>query len=115
MNHIFQPFLRRFVIVIFDDILVYSPTLEAHLDHLAQYFNIVEAHQLFLKKHNYFKTSTRVEYVSHFISHGEVYTDPSKIQYVKDWPIPKDLKQLRVFLGLAGYYRRFLRGFGKIS
>lgn len=78
-------------------------------------FETVRSHHLSLKKQKCHFASSKVEYLGHFISQGQVFTDPSKIQAVKDWPIPTNLKQLRGFLGLSSYYRRFVRDYGKIA
>jgi hypothetical protein len=115
MNHVFQAFLRKFVIIFFDDILVYSSDLQEHVSHLDQVFKTIVANQLFLNFSKCHFASSKVEYLGHFISKEGVSTDPSKIKAVADWPVPKTVKHLRGFLGLAGYYRRFVKDFGKIA
>lgn len=101
MHHIFHPFLRRFVIIFFDDILIYSPTIEAHVEHLQMVFQTIREQQLFLKKEKCCFASPKVEYLGHFITKEGVSTDPSKIQAVATWPRPANLKQLRGFLGFG--------------
>ncbi|XP_019235516.1 PREDICTED: uncharacterized protein LOC109215856 [Nicotiana attenuata] len=113
MNSIFQKFLRKHVLVFFDDILIYSSTLEDYLTHLKSVFVDMSKHQLFAKKSKCFFGVQKIEYLGHFISAEGVSTDPQKIA-VQNWPTPTTLKQLRGFLGLAGYYRRFIKGFGVI-
>lgn len=115
MNHLFKPFLRRFVIIFFDDLLVYSKSLQEHKEHLASIFKLIRVHQLFLNRKKCSFATSRVEYLGHFITKDGVSTDPDKIQAVEEWPHPQNLKQLRGFLGLAGYYRRFVKDFGKIA
>lgn len=115
MHHIFHPYLRRFVIFFFDDILIYSPTLEDHVAHLKLVFQTIRANHLFLRKEKCSFATNKVEYLGHFITKEGVSTDPSKVQAVANWPKPSTLKQLRGFLGLAGYYRRFVKDFGKIA
>ncbi|PNY00055.1 Ty3/gypsy retrotransposon protein [Trifolium pratense] len=115
MNQVFSPFLRKFVIVFFDDLLIYSQSLEDHQVHLQLIFQTIRDNHLFLNKSKCNFALPRVEYLGHFITREGVSTDPLKIQAVSSWPIPQNLKQLRGFLGLAGYYRRFVRDFGKIA
>lgn len=115
MNHIFHPFLRRFVIIFFDDILIYSPSIEDHVLHLQTVFQVIRDQNLFLKKNKCCFATYKVEYLGHFITREGVTTDPSKVRAVADWHQPSYIKQLRGFLGLAGYYRRFVNDFGKIA
>lgn len=115
MNTIFSPLLRKLVLVFVDDILVYSPTLEDHIQHLQQVFHILGEHQFLLKQSKCSFAKQSLEYLGHIISAGGVSTDPAKIQAVTSWPVPQDLKQLRVFLGLLGYYRKFIKHYGIIS
>jgi hypothetical protein len=86
-----------------------------HAHHLQQVFQLLEQNQLYIKKSKCSFAQTSLEYLGHIISASGVATDPSKIQAVKDWPTPKNIKQLRGFLGLSGYYRKFIRNYGAIS
>ena len=115
MNTIFAPMLRKFVLVFVDDILVYSTSLEEHLNHLQQVFHLLHEHHFLLKYSKCSFATQSLEYLGHIISAAGVATDPTKIQAVKEWPIPTDLKQLRGFLDLSGYYRKFIKNYGIIS
>ncbi|XP_042035405.1 uncharacterized mitochondrial protein AtMg00860-like [Salvia splendens] len=115
MNAIFQPMLRKFVIVFFDDILVYSPSMEAHEEHLAAVLSVLHNNSFFVKLSKCFFCSTTVDYLGHLISDGLLKADPTKIEAMTAWPQPKTVKQLRGFLGLTGYYRRFIAGYAMIA
>ena len=115
INYIFRHVLRSFVLVFFDDILVYSKTKTNHWHHLAAVLDILRAHQLFTKISKCAFAIPRVEYLGHFILGHGVENDPAKIQAVQAWPVPSNVKQLRGFLGLAGYYRKFIRGYAYIA
>ncbi|GJR82098.1 putative mitochondrial protein [Tanacetum coccineum] len=115
MNTVFKAFLRKFVLVFFDDILIYNKKLEEHCDHLAQVLQVMKDNTLYAKRSKCYFPVPQVEYLGHIISAQGVYIDPSKIEAMQKWPIPSTLKQLRGFLGLTGYYRRFIKDYASIS
>jgi len=115
MNHVFQPYLRKFILVFFDDILVYSKDLESHLTHPSITLETLRQHSLFAKLSKCQFACLEVEYLGHIVSAQGVCADPSKIKAMVDWPFPKTLKALRGFLGLTGYYRKFIKGYGSIA
>nr|KYP61075.1 Retrovirus-related Pol polyprotein from transposon 17.6 [Cajanus cajan] len=109
MNDFLRPYLRQFVLVFFDDILIYSPTFTDHLIHLRLVLNLLLVHQFYAKLTKCEFGVTSVGYLGHVISSKGVEPDPSKIQGILDWPSPRSLSELRGFLGLSGFYRRFVR------
>jgi hypothetical protein len=114
MNEIFRTHLRKFILVFFDDILIYSKTSAAHYEHLQTVFDLLRIHQLVAKESKCSFGSEQVEYLGHIISKYGVATDPNKIKAIIEWLLPRNLRQLRGFLGLTGYYRRFVKGYGSI-
>lgn len=114
MNEVFTPLLRKFVLIFFDDILVYSQTIEDHTLHLRAVLEILRENRFFAKRSKCFFGQGRIEYLGHLITQQGIATDPSKIEAMQQWPIPTTLKGLRGFLGLTGYYRRFIKGYGAI-
>lgn len=115
MNEVFRPFLRKFVLVFFDDILVYSQTKEDHIKHVATVFETLKLHQLYANKRKCEFGKNEVAYLGHLISGQGVAVDPSKIQSMLDWPRPRNIKELRGFLGLTGYYRKFIQNYAQIA
>lgn len=99
----------------FDNILVYSKTLQGHVLHLTKVLSVMRQHQLYAKRTKCRFVYTEIDYLGHLISAHGVRADPDKITAMLEWPIPKNLKALRGFLGLTGYYRKFIQGYGKIA
>jgi len=115
MNDVLRPFLRRFVLVFFDDILIYSTSWSEHLQHVGLVFTALRAHGLFLKRSKCSFGALSVAYLGHVISADGVAMDSDKVAAVASWPLPRSPRGVRGFLGLAGYYRKFIRAFGSIA
>nr|GEW78390.1 retrotransposon-related protein [Tanacetum cinerariifolium] len=115
MNNLFRPYPRAFILVFFDDIRVYSKTWEDHLTHLQVVFTILVANNLCVKESECRFGVSQVDYLGHIISEKGVAVDPTKIQVVLNWPTPANQKGIRGFLGLSGYYRKFIRHYGSIA
>nr|GEW16886.1 hypothetical protein [Tanacetum cinerariifolium] len=115
MNRVFRMYLRKFVLVFFDDILVYSRTMDEHREHLKVVFGCLRAERLFCNRKKCVFGQKQVDYFGHIVTGDGVQADLSKISAMLDWPIPQTLRDLRGFLGLTGYYRKFVRGYGKIA
>ncbi|CAM8991221.1 unnamed protein product [Rhodiola kirilowii] len=115
MNQVLKPFLRKFILVFFDDILVISRDLKEHGQHLEQVLEEPRRNQLVINKKKSSFGLQRLEYLKHVVSKEGVSADKLKIQTMLEWPKPKTLKELRGFLGLTGYYRKFVKNYGKIA
>lgn len=102
MNEVFKPFLRKFLLVFFYDILIYNGTWKEHLNYLKDTPEILRTHQLYAKRSKCRFGCREVNYLGHIVSNMGVKADPSKIQSVIDWPLPTTSKSLRGFLGLNG-------------
>jgi hypothetical protein len=113
MNKVFMEYLDRFVIVFIDDILVFSKTIEEHEEHLR--FVLEKPNQLYAKFSKCEFWLTKVAFLGHIISAGGVSVDPSKVKCVINWMPPATVSEIQSFLGLAGYYRRFIKDFSKIA
>lgn len=115
INTTLHPILRKCALVFFDDILVYNRTLEEHVQHLRQVFTLLAHDQWKVKMSKCRFAQQSISYLGHIVSHQGVSTDPAKIDSIKQWPQPQNIKELRSFLGLAGYYRKFMKGFVVIA
>lgn len=115
MNDVFRLLLRKFVLVFFDDILVYSQDWKTHMEHVEEVLRIMQTHGLVANKKKCYFGQETVEYLGHLISKEGVAVDPSKVVSVTRWPIPKNVKGVRGFLGLTDYYRKFIKDYGKIA
>ena len=115
MNQVFQPYLDRFVIVFIDDILVYSGSSEEHSEHLRIVLQTLRERKLYAKLRKFKFWLDRVAFLGHVISVEGVSVDPKKIEAVVNWKPSKNVLEVRSFLGLEGYYRKFVEGFSKIA
>ncbi|XP_074288176.1 putative mitochondrial protein AtMg00860 [Silene latifolia] len=115
MNKVFSPYLDKFVVVFIGDILVYSKTKEEHEEHLRIILQTLREHQLYAKLSKCEFWLEKVSFLGHVISREGVVMDPTKIEAVSKWVAPKNVAEIRSFLGLAGYYRRFVKDFSKIA
>lgn len=109
------PTLRKFILVFFDDILVYSPTSQQHYEHLRTTLSLLSSHSYFANPKKCLFDQPQIGFLGHIISSAGVGVDPEKVAAVLDWPLPKSVKELRGFLGFTGYYRRFVRNYGMLA
>jgi hypothetical protein len=102
------------VLVFFDDILIYRKNWINRISHVDRVLHILSQHQLFLKQSKCAFGTSEVEYLGHLFGKDDVIVDPKKIEAMQDWPHPKTLKILWGFMGLTGYYHKFVKNYGKI-
>jgi hypothetical protein len=115
MNAVLAPFLRKFALVFFDDILIYSKTYEDHLGHLKSVLTVLDKEKWQVKLSKCAFAQNSVAYLGHVMSADGVATDNSKIVSIQTWPRPTTVKELRGFLGITGYYRKFIKNYAIIS
>ncbi|GJU22532.1 putative reverse transcriptase domain-containing protein [Tanacetum coccineum] len=115
MNRVCKPYLDKFVIVFIDDILIYSKTKEDHEKHLKLVLELLKKERLYAKFTKCEFWLQEVPFLGHMVNHNVIHVDPSKIETVKNWKAPTMPSEIRSFLGLAGYYRRFIANFSKIA
>ena len=115
MNDTLRPYLRKFVAVFFDDILVYSSDLPSHVSHLDTVLSTLTTHHFYLKESKCVFAQPKLNYLGHIISSAGIAPDPDKIQAMVDWPTPTSTTSLRGFLGLTGFYRKFIKGYAHIA
>nr|GEU43798.1 putative reverse transcriptase domain-containing protein [Tanacetum cinerariifolium] len=115
MNRVSKPYMDKFVIVFIDDILIYSKDEKEHEEHLRQILKLLKKEELYTKFSKCEFWIPKVKFLGHVIDSQGIHADPAKIESVKDWESPKSPIQVRQFLGLVGYYRRFIEGFSKIA
>ena len=115
MNRVCKPYLDKFIIVFIDDILIYSKSKEEHEEHLRLMMELLRKEQLYAKLSKCEFWIREVKFLGHVVSEEGIHVDQSKVESIKEWPIPKTPTEIRQFLGLAGYYRRFIEGFSRIA
>jgi hypothetical protein len=115
MNKVFMEYLDKFVVVFIDDILVFSKNEEEHAEHLRLVLQKLREHKLYAKRSKCEFWLKEVSFLVHVVSNGGISVDPSKVRDVLNWKPPTNVGEIRSFLGLAGYYRRFIEGFSKLA
>ncbi|GJR15742.1 putative reverse transcriptase domain-containing protein [Tanacetum coccineum] len=115
MNRVCKPYLDKFMIVFIDDILIYSKNKREHEEHLKLILELLKKEELYAKFSKCEFWIPKVQFLGHVIDSKGIHVDPAKIESIKDWASPKSPTEIRQFLGLAGYYRRFIEGFSKIA
>ncbi|GJZ30189.1 putative reverse transcriptase domain-containing protein [Tanacetum coccineum] len=110
-----KPYLDKFVIVFIDDILIYSKNKKEHEEHLKLILELLKKEELYAKFSKCEFWIPKVQFLGHVIDSEGIHVDPAKIESIKDWTSPKSPTEIHQFLGLAGYYRRFIEGFSKIA
>ncbi|XP_052732384.1 uncharacterized protein LOC128196192 [Vigna angularis] len=114
MNRIFRPYLDKFVVVFIDDILIYSKTEDEHEEHLRLVLGVLREKELYAKLSKCEFWMKEIQFLGHVVSAGGISVDPAKVRAVLDWESPRSVTEVCSFVGLAGYYRRFIEGFAKI-
>ncbi len=111
MNHYLRHFLGKFVLVYLDDVLIYSDSEEEHAEHIRQVLEVLRKHQLYAKGSKCDFWRTAVSFLGYIVRQGKIDRDPSKVQAVQDWPVPATVRELRSFLGLCNFYRKFVKDY----
>lgn len=115
MNDALREYLYDFVVVYLDDIVVFSNSEEEHEKHLRIVFETLQKHQLYARPSKCLLGASELDFCGHIVGNGRIRPQPQKIEVIRDWPIPINVHEVRQFLGLATYYRRFIRGFARMS
>ena len=115
MNEVLRAFIGKFVVVYFDDILIYSKSMSEHMDHLRAVFAALRDAHLFGNLDKCTFCTDRVSFLGYVVTPQGIEVDESKIEAIKSWPVPQTTTQVRSFLGLAGFYRRFVQDFSTIA
>ena len=115
MHRIFHPYLDQFFVVFMDDILIYPQSEREHEDHLRVVLQLLRDHQLYAKFIKCEFWLTEVRFLGHIVSTSGVSMDPEKVEVVMIWERPKSVFEIHSFLGLAGYYKRFIKDFSRLA
>ncbi|WVZ93568.1 hypothetical protein U9M48_039537 [Paspalum notatum var. saurae] len=115
MNEVLRPFIGLFVVVYFDDILIYSKSMHEHLEHLRAVFDALRAARLFGNIEKCIFAHNVSRFLAMSLLHGALRWTAAKIDAIREWPTPTTITQIRSFLGLAGFYRRFVPNFSSIA
>ncbi|XP_050374592.1 uncharacterized protein LOC126792152 [Argentina anserina] len=115
MNQVLSDLLDRFVVVYLDDIVIYSSTLKEHVEHLKVVFQRLRDNKLYMKREKCSFAQDTIKFFGHIIERGRIRMDMEKVRAIEEWQSPKNVKELRSFLGLANYYRQFIEKYSKMT
>ena len=115
INYVLRDYIDHFVIVYLDDILIYSKNMEEHKEHVRKVLQTLQDNKLLVEPEKCQFYTKKVSFLGHIITPGKVQMDPEKLKAINDWKPPKNVKEIQSFLGLANYYRRFIKNFAKIA
>ena len=115
MNEVLRPFIGKFVVVYFDDILIYSKSMDDHMIHLRAVFDALRVARLFGNLEKCTFCTDRVSFLGYVVTPQGIEVDEAKIEAIKSWPVPKTITQVRSFLGLAGFYCCFVKDFSTVA
>ena len=115
MDNVLRSFLDDFVIVCLDEILIFGQTIEDHVLHVNRVLDILKKEKLFLKMSKCEFGKTSLVYLGNIVGGGELRIDPSKVEAIVNWPTPKTVTEVRIFLGVAQYWRKFIANFSSIA
>ena len=113
MNNVLFDYLDDFIVVYRDDIVIYSQTLDEHVNHLSMMLSQLRKYTLYVKMKKCEFAQQEIKLLGHIVSKNQVQIDPKKVQAFVDWQALRNVKDLRLFLGLANYYRKFIVGYSK--
>jgi hypothetical protein len=115
MNHVLRAFIGKFVVVYFDDILIYSKNLTQHLDHLRNVLNVLRGEKLYANFKKYTFCMEKIVFLGYVVIAQGIEMDEKKVKAIWDWLVPKSVDEVRSFHGLASFYRRFVKDFNTIT
>src|SRR5437868_2951215 len=114
MDKLFADLKEKYILVYLDDITIYFPTLEQHLEHISEVFSRLKQAGLKLRKDKYYFKKQKLAFLEYIIGENRITPDPAKVEKVKNFSIPRNLTELRRFIGLASYYQQFIPNFAYI-
>ena len=115
MNNILSNFLDNFVVVFIDDILIYSENEQEHKEHWKMIMQVLREQQLYAKFNKCDLFKDKIQYLGHVVPKDGISVDPDKIMAIIEWPVPKNVTDIRSFMGITWYYWKFIEVFSKIS
>ena len=115
MNEVFKQEINSFVLVYLDDILIYSRSVEEHWGHLQHALDKLYRARLYGRLHKCEFLKDKVDYLGFEVGHDGIRTSPEKVRAILDWPRPQSVHDVRSYLGLASYYRKFIKGFSQLA